>query len=312
MTVHILCAMRNAAPFIGDCIASVRAQTHADWVLWIRDDGSTDDSAAIVARHTAEDARVAIVQRSQSASGVAGAYIALLRDVPDDASVACIDADDVWMPEHLAHSLARLATVTDEAALVHGDLEVVDGQLRQLSASYWEMSRIIPEPVNVRRIAVNNMVTTSTVVMNAALARIIRSRPAAGAAFADSWFALVAAATGTIIARREITARYRQHGANVVGAHARTQLTAANAIPLAAKAVGNRARFRRDLARTAEQAGAFAQAYADLLSPDDRDFLRRYAALPQRAWPARALGVFTMRAFPGRTWLSAIGEALRC
>lgn len=312
MTVHILCAMRNAAPFIDDCIASVRAQTHADWALWIRDDGSTDDSAAIVARYAGEDGRISIVQRSQSATGVAGAYLALLQDVPDETDVACIDADDVWMPEHLARSLARLTTAGNQPALVHGDLEVVDAQLRQLSPSFWSVADIVPEPTTIPRLAVNNVVTTSSVVMNAALARIVRSRPAAGAAFADSWFALAAAATGTILARRDITVRYRQHGANIVGARTRAAINALNLIPAIAKAMHNREKFRRELTRTTTQAGAFATSYADLLSHSDRDFLLRYAALPAKGWPSRALGVLTMRTYPGRSLLSALGEALRC
>jgi len=312
MTVHILCAMRNAAPFIADCLASVRAQTHTDWTMLVRDDGSTDDSASIVARVALEDPRITIAERSLKATGVANAYMSLLQHPPANADVAFIDADDVWLPEHLASSLAALATARGEPALVHGDLELVDAQRRPLHASFWAASGIVAEPSDVRRIAVNNVVTTSSLVLNAALARILRSRPAEGAAFADSWFALAAAATGSIIVRRGITAQYRQHGANVVGAQARAPLALRNIIARSHGAQSKRAKFRRDLALTATQAGAFANAYADLLTVDDREFLARYAALPACAWPVRALGVLTMRAYPGRTLLSAIGEALRC
>ena len=311
MTVHILCAMRNAAPFMEACVRSVQAQSYRDWAMLVRDDASTDESIAVLEALAATDPRIRLVERSSSAIGAAAGYVSLLQHAPDGADVACIDADDTWLPEHLAQSLAALASAK-RPALVHGDLEVVDAQLRPLPPSFWRARHIITEPTTVRRLAVDNVVTGSTIVMNAALARIIRARSAAGAIFQDSWFALAAAAAGTIIARREITVQYRQHGANTLGAQARERLSAGNAIPLAAKALGNREKFRRDLARTAAQAGAFAESYADLLSPTDRDFLRRYAALPARTWPARAFGVLTMRAYPGRTLLSAVGEALRC
>lgn len=311
MTVQILCAMRNAAPFIAECLRSVQGQTHGDWEMLVRDDASTDDSIAVFERLAASDPRVRLVERSSSAIGAAAGYFSLLQHVPHDADVACIDADDVWLPTHLAQSLAALAA-TSGPALVHGDLEVVDAQLHPLQPSFWHARRITPEPATVRRIAVDNVVTGSTIVMNAALARIIRARSATGAIFQDSWFALAAAAAGRIIARHDITVRYRQHNANTVGARTRAQLSVANAIPLAAHALNNREHFRRDLARTATQAGTFAESYADLLTPDDRNFLRGYAALPHRAWPARALGVLRMRTYPGRTLLSAIGEALRC
>jgi rhamnosyltransferase len=311
VTVHILCAMRNAAPFIAECVRSVQAQRHHDWIMLVRDDASTDDSIALLEHLASSEPRIRLVERSTTAIGAAAGYHSLLQHVPEGADVACIDADDTWLPAHLTQSLDALAA-TPGPALAHGDLEVVDAGLRTLQPSFWGARRITPEPSTVQRIAVDNVVTGSSIVMNAALAHIIRARSAAGAIFQDSWFALAAAAAGKIVARRDITVRYRQHGANTVGAQARTQLSAATAIPMAAKAIGNRSKFRSDLARTTAQAGAFAQSYADLLTPADRDFLERYAALPQRSWPMRALGVLTMRAYPGRTILSALGEALRC
>lgn len=311
MTAYILCAMRNAAPFIAECVHSVQAQSERDWIMLVRDDASTDDSIAQLEALASSDPRIRLVERSSSAIGAAAGYLSLLQQVPDGAAVACIDADDTWLPDHLAQSGAALATVQGPA-LVHGDLEVVDAQLRPLQPSLWRAQRITPAPADVRRIAVDNVVTGSTIVMNGALARIIRTHSAAGAIFQDSWFPLAATAAGTIIARPDITVRYRQHGANTVGAQTRVAINALNLIPRIAMALSNRERFRRDLARTAAQAGAFAQSYAELLTPADREFLERYAALPRRAWPGRALGVLTMRAYPGRTWLSALGEALRC
>ncbi len=310
MTTHILCAMRNAAPFIEATIASVQAQTHREWIMLLRDDGSTDDSVAIVERLAGTDTRVRLVQRSDTATGAAAAYHALLQLVPDGADVACLDADDLWTPQHLAHSLATLEGPGPR--LVHGDLEVIDAEGKTLQPSFWRARGILAHPATVRRLAVDNVVTGSSIVMNAALARIIRARPITGAVFQDSWFALAAAASGHIIARNDITARYRQHGANTVGAQVRATVDAINVMPLAAKALVNRATFRRDLARTAAQAGSFALAYSDLLSAGDRAFLEAYAALPQRPWPTRALGVLTMRSYPGRSMLSALGEALRC
>lgn len=310
MTLHILCGMRNAAPFIEATIASVKAQTHRDWIMLLRDDGSTDGSAAIVERLAREDARIRLAQRSTTAIGAAAGYHALLQLVPDDADVACIDADDLWMPQHLEHSLAALGN--DGPTLVHGDLEVIDDTGRALQPSFWRARGIVTEPSTVQRLAIDNVVTGSTIVMNAALARIIRARPISGAVFQDSWFALAAAAAGRIVARQGITVRYRQHAANTVGAQVRTAVDAINVIPLATRALANRAKFRRDLARTAAQAGAFAQAYGDLLNESDRRFLQEYAALPHRPWPTRALGVLQMRGYPGRSTLSAISEALRC
>ena len=48
MRIGIVVPAYNAAPWIGDAIASVIAQTHRDWTLVVVDDGSTDGTAQVV------------------------------------------------------------------------------------------------------------------------------------------------------------------------------------------------------------------------------------------------------------------------
>lgn len=48
-------SVRDGAATLPACIASVRAQTHEDWELLIRDDGSRDATAPFFARMDADD-----------------------------------------------------------------------------------------------------------------------------------------------------------------------------------------------------------------------------------------------------------------
>lgn len=314
MTTYVLCSARNAAAFIGDCLASVRAQTLRDWRCLLRDDGSTDDTRARIAEFALLDTRIALAQRGEPAIGAAEGFHSLLRLVPAGATVALVDADDVWLPTHLERSLAALRDADPtggEALLVHGDLEVVDSALQPLHPSLWRARGLIPEPATLPRVAVDNVVTGSTIVMSPALVAVLRERPIVGAAFQDSWYALAAAAFGRIIARHEVTARYRQHSANTIGAGGRRDDGLAALLRGAARGLGARRQFRRDLARGSAQAGAFAAAFTDLLSEEDRAFLTRYARIPSLPWPQRAQEVWKLRDYPGRGTLRALGEALR-
>ena len=56
--VSIVTPAYNAARFIGEAITSVRVQTFPDWEMLVADDGSRDDTRAIVERLTAQDPRV--------------------------------------------------------------------------------------------------------------------------------------------------------------------------------------------------------------------------------------------------------------
>lgn len=104
----------NCASFIGAAIESVLSQTYRHWELIVVDDGSTDDTANIVAEISEKDARVRLVSFPNAGSCVArnrgfalaaGEYIALL------------DADDLW-PEHkLATQLATLESTGADVVL---------------------------------------------------------------------------------------------------------------------------------------------------------------------------------------------------
>ena len=102
--VSVVIAAYNQASWLAQAIDSVRAQTFADWELVIVDDGSTDDTPAVVAR--AEDARIVYVRQARAERAAA-------RNRGIAAStgrlVAFLDADDLWRPEKLARQVAALA-----------------------------------------------------------------------------------------------------------------------------------------------------------------------------------------------------------
>src|SRR5438093_10213799 len=103
--VSVVLATRNQARWLNDAIASVRAQTFADWDLWVIDDGSADDTAGVVEQH-AHDARIRYVRephRERAAARNRG--IAASRG----ALVAFLDGDDWWLPDKLAAQVAALA-----------------------------------------------------------------------------------------------------------------------------------------------------------------------------------------------------------
>jgi succinoglycan biosynthesis protein ExoO len=93
----------NGGACIARAIRSVLDQTHADLELVVSDDGSTDDSRAIVRDAMARDRRVRLVE-SQGGCGPAGARNRALAQATGDW-VAIVDSDDIIHPERLARLL---------------------------------------------------------------------------------------------------------------------------------------------------------------------------------------------------------------
>ncbi len=120
----------NAASTLAETVASVQAQTFADWELVIVDDGSTDDTRVLAEGFASGDPRIRVVSQENRGSG--GAYNTAVRNARADLLVM-LSADDLLMPGHLATMDAFIAENPDAAVFTCGGwYEYEDGH-RELS-----------------------------------------------------------------------------------------------------------------------------------------------------------------------------------
>lgn len=105
--VTVVMPLWNRAGVVRRAIESVQAQSFTDWELIVVDDGSEDDSAAVVAGIAAFDPR--IVPLKESHLGVSGARNAALEQARG-RYVAFLDSDNAWRPDFLAVMTERLET----------------------------------------------------------------------------------------------------------------------------------------------------------------------------------------------------------
>jgi teichuronic acid biosynthesis glycosyltransferase TuaG len=97
--VSIVMPAYNAEPFLERSVASVLAQTFADWELLIVDDRSTDATWRMAQGFAAADARVRPLQQAQN-GGVAAARNAGI-EAARGSHIAFLDSDDWWHPRKL-------------------------------------------------------------------------------------------------------------------------------------------------------------------------------------------------------------------
>jgi glycosyltransferase involved in cell wall biosynthesis len=317
VTVHIACATYNGAKYLEDFLKSLVVQTHPDWRLYVRDDASTDASAAIVWTAARKDARIELVHVAEHDDrlGAARSFLWLVARLPAEAMhVMFADQDDVWKPDKIERTLATMIAAETELGahvplLVHTDLTVTDGALQEIHPSFWTYSRIHPEPATFKRIVSHNVTTGATVMFNRALRDWLR-QPPADVAMHDWWCACVASAFGRVIAIHEPTILYRQHGTNAIGAKdKRLRLTSLPRAILARR--HTTVDFRRGLDRAARQANAFLHRYGSWLSEADQRFLSAYASIPQRPFLRRKLDLLRLRVLPDQGVLHVLGVLIR-
>ena len=119
MKLSVIIPVYNVSCYLRECLDSVAAQsfavvaqTYPDWEAICIDDGSTDDSGAILDEYAAKDSRFKVVH--QKNGGASAARNAALEAARGDW-VTFVDSDDSITPEWFAHAVALM---TDDVDLV--------------------------------------------------------------------------------------------------------------------------------------------------------------------------------------------------
>ena len=187
--ISIVMPFRNAAATLREALASVRAQTFADWELLAVDDRSTDDSTAVVAAFAAGDGRVRLLE-NQSSRGVVGASETAGRAAKADW-LARMDSDDVSHPERLERQW-KLAEDRPELDVIGCGVEILtplgDGMARHVD---WVNSLKESREIANARFIENPLVHPSALMRKAAIQAAGGYREVPWAEDHDLWLRLL-------------------------------------------------------------------------------------------------------------------------
>jgi glycosyltransferase involved in cell wall biosynthesis len=156
-TVSIAMAAKNYARFLPMAIESVLAQTYQDWELVIVDDGSTDDTPAVIASYL-DDPRIRYVRVDRL--GPARAKSLAMR-LTRCEFVALLDADDIWQPTKLERQLVLFRN-RPEVGVVFCRRSLIDEAGRPLPA---KVSPAPPRGRILERLFVQNHICFSSTVV---------------------------------------------------------------------------------------------------------------------------------------------------
>lgn len=279
----ILLATYNGAKYLPDLLSSLDSQTDQSWRLIARDDGSSDDTLALLRAWGRDKGdRFALIEDGRKGLGASGNFNALLEACDADYFLLC-DQDDVWLEDKVTHLKAAIRAAEEQSSadtplIVHTDLIVVDEALNVIAESFWEhqLIRMLPDRDPWKLITLQNTVTGCAMIGNAALLQAALPVPEE-AMVHDWWLAQVASLKGRILRQLEPTILYRQHGNNTLGAQ---HWSAWLALKLAIQApFSSLDRPREILMETQIQAKAIISQLGDKLCRDQLEFLSTYAQL---------------------------------
>lgn len=220
--IEVLMAVYNGEKFVRQQIESIINQTYASVHITVRDNGSTDHSVEIVREIMGNHPNLITLMTSDENVGVIGNFSRLAQQATADY-VMFSDADDVWLPEKIAKTFARMKALQSlhgkqRPLLVHTDLKVVQENLETIHPSFIQYVHLNPMlPTSLSRQLIQNQITGCTLMVNRPLLDLANPIPQE-CVMHDWWLGLVAAAFGMSDFINESTMLYRQHGKNQVGA----------------------------------------------------------------------------------------------
>lgn len=213
-------ATYNGEKYLGDQINSILSQDYTNWTLYIRDDGSNDNTLAILKRYAEQHSNILIIQDKHTHRGIKNSFLYLLEIATADYYMFC-DQDDVWLPNKISISLDTIkSSPSSKPALVASDLVLVNQELSVISSSMWENSRMLNKISNLKYLEVCDYLTGCTMLLNAnAKEEIIHAnKDLKFNILHDQLSTLtVMSCNGFIATIKKPTVLYRQHSNNIVG-----------------------------------------------------------------------------------------------
>lgn len=221
LTISVAMATYNGATHLRRQLDDLAGQSLLPSELVVCDDGSDDDTLAIVRDFAASAPFPVITRRNPARLGYRENFIRCA-ELCSGELVAFCDQDDRWSPRKLEAIVPRFRDpqtmlVYHDARIVSDAGEVVGKLHGDAETRSWEALNGAPWMFSLG----------FTQVFRRSLVRFDDLWPASldpncdGERLAhDQWFFFLASVTGTILYVPDLLADYRQHGANVYGAFA--------------------------------------------------------------------------------------------
>lgn len=223
-SVSVALCTRDGALYIAEQLRSILGQTVPVDQIVISDDASTDSTLELVraelARAGASAPKIVIVKNA-TPLGVTRNFEKAISACTSDLIALC-DQDDIWVPRRMELFL-RLFRSQPDLTLAFSDAQLVDANGERAGGSLFRAISFTRRERKLVRdgrafdvLLTRNVVTGATTVFRRTL--LAAAMPFLSPWVHDEWLAIIAAGTGKVDFIPEQLTRYRQHGANEIGA----------------------------------------------------------------------------------------------
>lgn len=209
-TVAVLLSTYNGEKYIREQIESILKQKNVEVLLYIRDDGSKDNTVDIINQYYLKYNEKITVELGKNV-GWKKSFNEILYNSPVADYYAFSDQDDVWMPNKLENAVEKLVA-EDEPALYYSDVMIVDENLH-----YIGVKKNVAPVETCESYLSQAYGQGCTMVFNWKARELYKSYRLKKAVSHEAWMSILCAYFGSIIYEPKAYLYYRQHENNTIG-----------------------------------------------------------------------------------------------
>lgn len=215
-SIGILLCTYHGQHYLAEQLESIAAQTYPNWKLWVSDDGSQDDTHAVLERYREKWGAERISILRGPGKGFVANFLALVCDAGVKADFyAFADQDDIWEADKLQRAVGRLRVIPKaQPSLYCSRTRLVDAGNRDIG-----FSPLFRKPPGFANALVQNIGGGNTMVFNHAARLLLCEAGADVSVVTHDWwtYLVVSGCGGAVIYDSYPSLRYRQHNGNLIG-----------------------------------------------------------------------------------------------
>lgn len=215
-SIAILMSTYNGEKYIAEQIESIKKQTYNNWVLYVSDDGSKDQTIAILKKNIKDSTNNFFLLRGPE-KGFAENFLSLIKKTPTKYEYyAFSDQDDIWDEDKLEAAVAALTPFKEKPAIYCGRTLYVDKNRKPLG-----LSPLFKRPPSFENALVQSIAGGNTMVFNKKAKEILNLKEDNTKIVSHDWWAYLAITSvgGKVIYDHKPHISYRQHENNIVGSN---------------------------------------------------------------------------------------------
>ncbi len=209
VNIDILMATYNGEFYIENQLLSLIGQTYKNWILYIHDDGSCDDTLSIIKKFQQIDSRIILIEDKIKFGNAGANFLHLLQFSKSDYIIFC-DQDDIWFESKLEVLYNDIKKINTPAA-VYCNAYAYDG-VKIISNKV----SLIERDCLSNSLFLNSGVQGCSLMFNKSLRNLALDFPEY-IYMHDHYITMLSITFGKLIYIDKSLMLYRQHNTNVTG-----------------------------------------------------------------------------------------------